>query len=334
MAVLAGDMAQTAEIAAACDAAGFDTAWTGEFYARSGVVAVASMAAATERIQVGTGIAYAVGRSPLILANEARGLDEVSGGRLILGVGTGTRRMMSGWHGVDPDGPASRLEELVPLLRRLWRLHEGPVQHEGRFYSLDLQTTAEVDEPLRTDIPVYTAGVNPRMIETAGRVSDGLMGHPIFTRTYVDEVVRPNIAKGAERNDRRAEDVQVVGMVICAVADDPEQARREVAGQIAFYTAPKTYRTVFEVSGFADEAEAIREAFASSDYEAMIAAVSDDMIDAIGAAGTAAEVREQVARREAEFDHVAVYSPSFQLTPERVTENTQALIEACAPRAA
>jgi alkanesulfonate monooxygenase SsuD/methylene tetrahydromethanopterin reductase-like flavin-dependent oxidoreductase (luciferase family) len=80
--------------------------------------------------------------------------------------------MMTDWHGVpDPDGPASRIEELVPLLRRLWRLHEGPVKHRGRFYSLDLTPTAEIEPPLRADIPVYTAGVNPRMTEAAAQIA-------------------------------------------------------------------------------------------------------------------------------------------------------------------
>lgn len=70
----------------------------------------------------------------LLLANDARGLDELSGSRLVLGLGTGTQGMMQHWYGVtDPDAPALRVEELVPLLQRLWRLHEGPVVHEGRF---------------------------------------------------------------------------------------------------------------------------------------------------------------------------------------------------------
>jgi hypothetical protein len=70
--------------------------------------------------------------------------------------------MMAGWHGVDPSGPATRMEE---LLRRLWRLHEGPVRHDGRFYHLDVTPTAEMTPPVRTDIPRFTAGVNTRLVE-------------------------------------------------------------------------------------------------------------------------------------------------------------------------
>ena len=171
-----------ADTAAAADRLGFHSTWTPEFYTRSAIVTLAAMGARTTSCRVGSSIAYAVGRSPLVLATEARSLDEVCGGRLVLGLGTGTRRMMSSWHGVDPDGPASRLEELVPLLRRLWRLDEGPVTHHGRFYDVDISPTAEADPPLRRRIPIFTAGVNPRMVEVAGRVADGFLGHPAVHR--------------------------------------------------------------------------------------------------------------------------------------------------------
>src|SRR5579871_5589433 len=272
--VLAGRMADTVQIATAAEAAGYDAAWTGEFNDRSAIVALAAMAHNTSRCRIGSAIAYAVGRSPLILANEARGLDEISGGRLVLGLGTGTKGMQIGWHGVgDPESPALRLEELVPLLRRIWKLHEGPVRHEGRFYSMNLSATAEVLPPLREQIPIFTAGVNRRMIETAGRVSDGLVCHPTFSSRYVNEVVRPAIAAGAERTGRDPADVEIVGMLLCSVHDDEEIARREIAAQLAFYAAPRAYGPMLEASGFGAEAERIRKAFADRDQEAMIDAV-------------------------------------------------------------
>ncbi|HWI75441.1 MAG TPA: LLM class flavin-dependent oxidoreductase, partial [Baekduia sp.] len=99
-----------AEIAAAADAAGLDAAWTPELYNRSATITLAAMAHRTARCRVGTAIAYGVGRSPLVLAAEARDLDELSDGRLVLGLGNGTRRMISDWHGQDPDAPAVRME--------------------------------------------------------------------------------------------------------------------------------------------------------------------------------------------------------------------------------
>jgi probable F420-dependent oxidoreductase len=320
-------MAETIEVAAAADAAGYGTAWTGEFNDRSAIVALAAMAYNTTQCRIGSGIAYAVGRSPLILANDARGLDEISGGRLVLGLGTGTKGMQIGWHGVrDPESPALRLEELIPLLRRIWRLHEGPVKHEGRFYSMNLTPTAAVRPPLREQIPIFTAGVNRRMIETAGRVSDGLVCHPTFSSRYVHEVVRPAIAAGADRTGRDPDAVEIVGMLLCSVNDDEEVARRELAAQLAFYAAPRAYGPMLEASGFGPEAEWIRDAFAARDHEAMIDAVSDEMLDAMGVAGTPEQVRAGIARRAADFDHVALYSPSFTMTLERVQQNTLELI--------
>jgi probable F420-dependent oxidoreductase len=329
--VLAGGLRETQDVVGAAETAGFDAAWSGEFLNRSAIVSVAAMAAVTERIGVGTAIAYAVGRSPLILANDARFLDEMSDGRFTLGLGTGTRGMMVGWHNVtDPDGPASRIEELVPLLRRLWHLHEGRVQHEGRFYTCDITPTADIEPPLRETIPIWTAGVNARMIESAGRVSDGLICHPTITDRYLDEVARPAIEQGAAKTGRSPADVTLKGVVICAIADDAGQARREAAAQIAFYVAPKAYGPVMEASGFGDEAAAIQSAFRAKDHEAMIDAVSPAMLDEMAAAGTVGDVRDQVARLEKRYDHAALYSPSFTLAPGRVRENTLAVIEAFA----
>jgi probable F420-dependent oxidoreductase len=332
--VLAGRMADTVEIAAAADAAGYDAAWTGEFNDRSAIVALAAMAHHTGSCRIGSAIAYGVGRSPLILANDARGLDELSGGRLVLGLGTGTKGMQIGWHGVrDPEAPALRLEELVPLLRRIWRLHEGPVKHEGRFYSMNLTPTADVLPPLRERIPIFTAGVNRRMIETAGRVSDGLVCHPTFSSRYVHEVVRPAIAAGAARTGREQGSVEIVGMLLCSVHEDEAVARREVAAQIAFYAAPRAYAPMFETSGFAAEAERIRTAFAAGDHRAMLDAVSDDMLDAIGVAGTPSQVRAGIARRDGDFDHLVLYSPSFTMSLERVQQNTLDLVRVGTPAA-
>jgi probable F420-dependent oxidoreductase len=330
--ILRGGIEAIADTAAAAEAAGFDAVWTPEFYTRSAVVTLASITARTSRCRVGTSIAYATGRSPLVMATEARSLDEISGGRLVLGLGTGTRRMMEDWHGVDPDAPAARMEEFVPLLRRLWRLHEGPVAHEGRFYRCHVTPTAETEPGVRDTIPVYTAGVNPRMVQVAGRVADGLLGHPLFSAQYVEKVVRPAIAEGRHRADRDEAPVELVGIVICAIAEDAEQARREAAAQLAFYAAPKTYAPLLDASGFMTTGQAVRDAFAERDYARMAAAVPDAMVDAMAAAGTADDVAARLERTAETFDHVIVYPPSFGLSPERCDELAGALIEHLAPR--
>lgn len=331
VAILTPDLHTLAEAATAVDSAGFDAVWASEFYSRSATVSMAVIAQATRSTRVGSSILYGVGRSPLVLATEAKDLDELSGGRLVLGIGNGTKRMMSDWHGIaDTSAPALRMEELVPLVRRIWNLHEGPIRHEGRFYRMNLVPTERVAPPMR-DIPIITAGVRPRMCEAAGRVSDGLAGHPLFTTTYVEEVVKPAIAKGAAHAGRNAQDVEIISMVMCSIHDDPEVARRELAQQIAFYSSVKTYDTVLDVNGFAKEGQVIREAFARRDFPAMFDAVSDEMIDTMGVAGTAADVRAGLCRYEGVLDHIMVYPPSISIAAERVRENLDALIAQCSP---
>jgi len=307
-----GGPPELAGAAKLAEEAGLESVWATEFYDRSATIALAAMAQATSAIQLGSAIMYAFGRTPLVLAAEARDLDELSEGRLTIGLGTGTRRMQQDWHGLDGEHPASRMEELVPLVRRLWRLHEGPVEHDGRFYRVHVQPTAPPREPLRTDTPIYMAGVNARMVEAVGRVGDGLVGHPLFTPEYVRDVVRPALAKGAEHAGRDAPP-PIAGYITCSVGEDRDAARRDAAAIIAFNSTVKTYRVTHESSGFEVEADAIRAAWAEGDFEGMAAAVTDEMIDAIVLAGTPDEVRERFAERwEGVYERALLWPPAFR----------------------
>ncbi len=318
-----GGPAELARAARLAEDAGFASVWATEFYDRSATVALAAMAQATSTIELGSAIAYAFGRTPLVLAAEARDLDELSGGRITLGLGTGTRRMQRDWHGLDGEHSAPRMEELLPLLRRLWRLHEGPIEHDGRFYRLHVEPTAPPRPPLRTDAPIYMAGVNARMIEAAGAVADGLVGHPLFTPEYVREVVRPSLARGAERAGR-AGAPPIAGYLTCSVGEDRDGARRDAAAVIAFNSTVKTYRATHRVSGFEREAEAIRAAWSTGDFAAMAAAVSDEMIDSIALAGTPEEVRARFAERwDGLYERTLLWPPAF-----RAEEGVRATLDA------
>ncbi|HVF73532.1 MAG TPA: LLM class flavin-dependent oxidoreductase [Acidimicrobiales bacterium] len=293
---VANSPAEIAERARRAEASGIDAVWAAELYDRAATIGAAAVAQATERVAVGTGIAYAFGRTPMVLAAEARNIDSLSGGRFVLGLGTGTVRMQQDWMGLDGTAPAARLEELVTLLRKLWRVHEGPVDHDGRFYRVRLQPTAVTGPPLRMP-PVYLAGFNKRMIAAAGAVADGFIGHPVFTPEYVDKVVRPALESGARRAGRDGAELPVVGYVICAVDEDPEVARRWAAGQVAYYATVKTYAPVFELHGFEAVVSDIRAAWERRDLAAMAAVVPDEMVDVFAAAGTADDVRRKVHER-------------------------------------
>jgi alkanesulfonate monooxygenase SsuD/methylene tetrahydromethanopterin reductase-like flavin-dependent oxidoreductase (luciferase family) len=267
------------------------------------------MAQATQRIGLGSAIAYGLGRTPLVLAAEATDLDELSGGRFTLGIGTGTQTMQRDWHGLDGEHAATRMEELVPLLRKMWRLSEGPVDHDGRFYRAHIAPTAPPQPAARDHVPVYLAGVNPRMIEAAGAVGDGLVGHPLFTRSYVEDVVRPALARGAARSGRDT-NVPIAGYINCCVDADREVARREAATLIAFNATVSAYQGVVARLGFEANAKAIRAAWETRDWAGMIAAVSDEMIDTIALAGTPDEVREQFHTEWADLYETPLLWPS------------------------
>jgi probable F420-dependent oxidoreductase len=334
LAVFAASLDSMVATATAADAAGFDAVWTPELYNRSATVTLAALAVATDRCALGSGIMYGVGRSPLMLAAEARDLDELSRGRFVLGLGNGTRRMISDWHGLDGDGPASRMEELVGLVRALWNLSEAPVDHDGRFYRCKIRALDALSEPAPRAIPIYTGGVNPRMMESAGRVADGLLGHTLFSPRYIEEVARPAIVRGADKAGRDPGAIGFTAVVLTSISDDEAQARADAAAMIAFYGSVKTYGKIFEVSGFGAEAQQIREAFGRGDVDAMTAAVTEAMIDEFAVAGTADAVTARLARYEALADEVVLFPPSFRVPQERVEANLRAIIARCAPVAA
>jgi alkanesulfonate monooxygenase SsuD/methylene tetrahydromethanopterin reductase-like flavin-dependent oxidoreductase (luciferase family) len=216
-------------------------------------------------------------------------------------------------------------------MRRLWRLHEGPIRYDGRFYHINIYPAVEL-RPLRNNIPIYLAGTNPRMIEAAGAVADGLVGHPVFTPEYVAEVARPALARGAERTGRSPK-VPIAGYVVCAIADNADQARREAAAQLAFYACVKTFDAVLiRQHGFQREAETIRDAFKRHDMAAMVAGVSDRMLDTLSIYGTAAEARQRFFERYADvYEQPLLFSPSVGMHRDRQWENIQAIVESFRP---
>jgi alkanesulfonate monooxygenase SsuD/methylene tetrahydromethanopterin reductase-like flavin-dependent oxidoreductase (luciferase family) len=150
------------------------------------------------------------------------------------------------------------------------------------------------------------------MVEAAGAVADGLVGHPLFTPEYVREVVRPALARGAERMGRDGAP-PIAGYLTCSVSEDRDAARRDAAAIIAFNSTVKTYRATHEASGFSAEAEAIRDAWSKGDGEAMVAAVTDEMIDAIVLAGTADEVRARFDERwDGVYERTLLWPPAFR----------------------
>ena len=321
---------ENVELARRAEAAGFDSAWAPEFHNHSGVLALAAAALETERIELATGIAWAFGRSPLLTAVTALDLDEMSGGRFLLGLGTGTRRMRTHWLGAPADRPATRLRETVEAVRAVWRSGQaGAVRYDGELVQLDVRPYGRAGQ-LRDDIPVYVAAVNEGMTRTAGAVADGVVAHPMATPRYIDEVMRPAIAQGADQAGRERPAVAVADWVIVAVSDDAEQARQDVKRQIAFHATVRTYDRILELHGFDGIAARIRELWKSFDLAAMTALVTDEMLDEMAVAGTAEECRAALERRAASADRLLLGAPVVATDPARIRDYHDALVEAFA----
>jgi probable F420-dependent oxidoreductase len=307
------------DAAARADAAGFESVWTTEFYNANGLVRLAAIATATKRVKLGTAIAYAFMRTPMLAASAAMDIDELSGGRMILGLGSGTRTMNENWYSVAFDTPpAPRMKDAIGLIRAAFAASKGGgLTYEGPHYRVKIPQYSRPGAA-RPTIPIAVAAVNRGMIRAAAACADGLVGHPIYTRKYIAEVVQPLLAGSR---------CELLPYVITSIANDRTQARNEARMQIAFYYTTRLYHSVLEPHGWQGIGEKIAEAFKRGDFAAMAAAVPDEMVDAIAITGRPEDARDQLAQWGGLAEHVLFYSPSVGIKPGRVAENMDAIID-------
>ena len=314
-------------IAKRAEDAGFDSAWAPEFHNHSGVLALSAAAAVTERIELGTAIAWAFGRSPLLTAVTALDLDEMSGGRFLLGLGTGTRRMRTDWLGAPAEKPATRLRETIEAVRAVWDAAEaGAVSYEGELVKLNVRPYGRAGQ-VRSRIPVYVAAVNDGMTRMAGAIADGVVAHPMATPRYIEEVMRPAIAEGAAGTSRSPDDVAVADWILLAVSEDREQAREDAKRQIAFHATVRTYDRIIDLHGFTEIAAQIRELWKSFDLAGMAALVTDKMLDEMAVAGTPDECRAALDRRARSAERLLLGAPVVATAPERIRTYHDAIVE-------
>ncbi|MCH8052090.1 MAG: LLM class flavin-dependent oxidoreductase [Chloroflexi bacterium] len=326
LALGAGPAEEVAKLAADAEAAGFGALWTSEMF-HDPFSPLAAAATGTSRIGLGTSIALAFVRSPWVLALTALDLDAMSGGRFVLGLGTGLKRINERWHGIAYGKPTPHIREVVQLVRLITeRAHGGePIKFSGQFYTLDIQGWRRPQPPVRERIPIYLAGVREGMIRAAASVADGLLGHPIYSLRWTKEVVIPALARGLKEAGREREGFELCLAVCCAVDSDVGRARRAAAATIAFYATVKTYEPLF--ASFPTEVRAIREALLKGNTTGAAEAVSDEMIDTFAATGDADQVRAQVKPYLDLADTVCL-SPPDQLIESAETERyRQALLE-------
>ncbi len=322
------------EEAHAIENAGFETAWTPELY-RSTFVPLAAVATQTSRLQLGSGIALAFTRSPLILALSALDLDEFSEGRFVLGLGTGVKRLNENWHNVANYGqPAPHMRETVEAVRLLMsKVHTGePITYRGEYINLDIKGFQRPFPPFRPKIPIHLAGIQGKMVETAGQVADGLLGHPICSPRWIKEVILPHLALGLEKSSRTRSDFTYSPSVTVALAtnDSPEavaEARQAARTTIAFYGTVKTYDPIWEMHGFQAPINQVRRAFVRNDHAAMLEAVTDEMVDVFTIAGTSDYVVKRLAELQELADVLWVGGPVYYLPHDQIRTYRQNLYE-------
>jgi alkanesulfonate monooxygenase SsuD/methylene tetrahydromethanopterin reductase-like flavin-dependent oxidoreductase (luciferase family) len=331
LAVQAGTVPLVTSAAAAAERHGLPAFWTSEFYDRSSVVTLAAAAAATSRIRLGSSVTWAFGRTPITLATDFRSLSEIAPGRITMGLGTGNAAVVSDWHGLDEKRPVSRLIELVRLIREIWSADERPVAHDGAHYRCHLAADPALPAMNGNRPPVFLAGGRHAMIRAAGTVADGLIGMPIWSRPFVEEIVRPRLAAAAEQAQRDRE-IPVTGMIICAVDDASDRARFVAATQVAAFAMRASAATLVEFHGFQRETAAIREAAQRGDFRAMAGAVSDRMLDAFAVYGTPAEARERYqANFDGLYDESLLFASGKGLALTGFSEGLLAICETFAP---
>lgn len=275
-------MPRLLDVAREVERIGLDSVWVAEYWAYDAFTPLAAIAAVTDRIRLATGIAQLGARTPAMLAMTAQGVQRVSDGRLVLGIGTSGPQVMEGWHGVRFDRPVQRTRETIEIVRMITAGER--LAHDGAVYQLPLPDSAGRAIRSRAEvapIPIFVAALGPANLALTGELADGWIGNSFFTDTA--SVFFDPIAAGAAGAGRSLDDVERVVAVSLEFTDDDAAAmvaagRRHADGYAftfgAMGTATKNfYNDAFARQGFGDDVEAVRELWARGDRDGAAARV-------------------------------------------------------------
>lgn len=268
---------------------GFGCAWGGEANNKDPTVMLAAIAAVTSRLKIGSAVYHILGRTPATLALQAVGLDELSQGRFLLGIGS-SNPTIAKWHGLPFDRPLSRVREYIEIVRAAMRGEK--LQFDGEFFSS--QGFKLAFRPASKAIPVYLAAFGPKMSRMAGSLTDGVlinMANPTEIRRIAAEVKR-----GAEEAGKDASSVEIICKVRCSVAETRDRARDALSHTLTFYALADYYRDLLGRMGFGAEVEAMRSAWKTGGFHAARALISERLFAGLPfiAATSIKEIREQI----------------------------------------
>lgn len=299
--------------ALAADEVGYELVLVPEAWGRDAFVLLGHLAARTRRISLGTGIVNVYSRSPAAIAMAAATLDEVSGGRAVLGLGVSGRRVIEGWHGVAMERPLQRLREVTETVRRIVARERTESGFALRFH------------PPRARIPIYHACLTPAAIRQCGEIADGWL--PILA---TPEALRGDLAlidEGLRRAGRERASFTVAPLIPALVSDDLDDARRAVKRHLAFYLGGmgRFYHEALSRHGYREVADRAKEAWSEGRRDAAAAAIPDDLVDAVALCGSAERCLVRLEEyRSAGADLPIAFVP-MGVSPEQAKATLRAL---------
>jgi F420-dependent oxidoreductase-like protein len=276
------DRRELVELVRAADLCGYDSFWMPEAWERDAFTLLTELAVKTERIHLGAGIVNVFSRSPALLGMSAATLDEISGGRFRLGLGTSGRRVVEDLHGIKFDKPLTRLKETIQIIRLL--LAGERVDFDGQCFQLARFQLGF--KPLRADLPIYVAGLAPKSLRQIGELADGWL--PVhWPRAQLARGIA-EIRKGAEAANRNLSHIEIAPMVNVVVSHDLSKAHHRARLAVAYYVGGMGdfYHAALARLGFAAEADRVRAGWQAGRPKEAMRAVTDEMVDRIAICGS------------------------------------------------
>jgi len=296
--------AEQLEMAQEADRLGYDSVWAAEAYGNDAATVLAWLAANTQNARIASGIFQIPARTPAMTAMTAATLDNISGGRFILGLGVSGPQVAEGWHGQPFAKPLTRTREYVDIVRKA--LARETLTYDGDFYKLPLPNGTGLGNPLKLiirpvqeRIPIYLAAIGPKNTALAAEIADGWLP-TLFAPEHFDEF-RPALEEGAARGGRSLDDLDITPQTSMAIYDDIEHARNFMRPYLALYIGgmgareKNFYSKLVTRYGYGDAAAEIQDLYLSGKQADAMARIPDDLIDKVALVGPKERVRERLA---------------------------------------
>ena len=318
--LLAPDLKSVPAFARAVEEAGYAGLWSFETQ-HEAFLPLAVAATVTKKIDLGTSIAVAFPRSPMITAHIAWDLAKASDGRFLLGLGSQVKAHNERRFSVRFESPAPKLREYVLALRAIWDCWQNgtPLRFKGEFYEFSLMTPFFSPGPIEHPrIPVMIAAVNQMMCRVAGEVCDGLHVHPFHSPKYIRNYVLPAVEEGKKKRisqspEPKAQPPFSLASSCFVIVGDTEAERsqmaEEVRQQLSFYASTRTYVPVLEAHGWESLNRDLHQKSLDGDWKGMAALITDEMLDVFAVFGTWEDLGPKLrARYEGLLDRISLYS--------------------------